>query len=541
MKFRSTLCIILLLTISVGSIWIGCKSNRVNDHSENPVVVLFENDVHCAVEGYAKLATLKKQLLKSTPYVTVVSCGDFVQGDVIGSISRGEHVVDIMNKVGYDVVVLGNHEFDYGVSQMFKLADLLSANVVCANFRDLRTNTIPFPPYKIIRYGNVEVAYIGFVTSTTSFSVSPKYFLDEEGRSIYDFSQSDFYRQAQACIDAARSEGADYVVALSHLGDDDKGEHASSIDLIRHTIGIDVVIDGHEHHMIADSLVNNQEGAPVLLTSAGTEFENIGMLVLTTEGTCRSRLIPTTEIESDMDVDSFVQKKKEKVLADGRRVVGMAEVDLFSRDKLGNRIVRSQETTIGNLCADAFRMMLQTDVALVNSGGIRANLLQGEITYNHLLAVFPFNNAACIGMMTGQQLMDALEFSVCNLPVEDGRFMQVSGMTFEVDLSVPSPVVMDKDGMFSHVNEAPRRVRELKIFNREKQLYMPVELNRYYTLASFDFLLKNWGDSGILRQATLKESHVGLDVEILASYIKQFLRGRVGSSYTRPEGRIIIK
>ena len=195
MKFRSTLCIILLLTISVGSIWIGCKS-RVNDCPEHPVVVLFENDVHCAVEGYAKLATLKKQLLKSTPYVTVVSCGDFVQGDVIGSISRGEHVVDIMNKVGYDVVVLGNHEFDYGVSQMFKLADLLSANVVCANFRDLRTNTIPFPPYKIIRYGNVEVAYIGFVTSTTSFSVSPKFFRDEEGRSIYDFSQSDFYRHA---------------------------------------------------------------------------------------------------------------------------------------------------------------------------------------------------------------------------------------------------------------------------------------------------------------------------------------------------------
>lgn len=311
--------------------------------------------------------------------------------------------------------------------------------------------------------------------------------------------------------------------------------------MIKHTKGIDVVIDGHEHHIIADSLVNNQEGVPVLLTSAGTEFENIGMLILSAEGIYSSHLIPTAEIESEVDVASFVQEKKEKVLADGQRVVGMAEVDLFSRDKLGNRIVRSQETTIGNLCADAFRMMLQTDVALVNSGGIRANILQGKITYNHLLAVFPFNNAACIGVMTGQQLLDALEFSVCNLPVEDGRFMQVSGMRFEVDLSVPSPVVVDKDGMFSHVNEAPRRVKGLKIFNREKQLYVPVELNRNYTLASFDFLLKNWGDSGILRQATLKDSNVGLDVEILASYIRQFLGGRVGRSYTRPEGRIIIK
>lgn len=172
-----------------------------------------------------------------TPYVTTVSCGDFAQGDVVASVSSGENIVEIMNQVGYDVSTLGNHEFDFGMAQMFKLTDALEASVVCANFCDLRTNEYPFPAYQILGYGDVDIAYVGLTTSTTVTSVSPKTFQDSDGNFIYGFSQDTFYQRAQACVDDARARGADYVVALAHLGDSDKGEHASSISLIHRTTG----------------------------------------------------------------------------------------------------------------------------------------------------------------------------------------------------------------------------------------------------------------------------------------------------------------
>lgn len=536
-------CLIGCLSLAC---FVACGTGETGwtpDVPEKPVVILFENDVHCAVDGYAKLVGLREQQRVLTPYVTTVSCGDFVQGDVIGSVSHGENIVEIMNEVGYDVVTLGNHEFDYGMEQMFRLTDALESSVVCANFRDLRTGELPFPAYHIVRYGEVDIAYIGFTTTTTTTSTSPKTFQDENGNFIYDFIQEDFFRNAQQRIDAARAEGADYVVALSHLGDMDRGEHASSIGLITHTTGLDAVLDGHDHHVIADTLVQNLMGTPVLLASTGTKFANIGLLTLSPEGKFHSHLVSTEadEAPTDSRIQSFVETVKEKALADGQRVVGFNEVALPIYDEWGNRLVRSEETGIGNFCADAFRLVLNTDVALINGGGIRADLPQGELTFNHLLTVFPFNNTACTATMSGRQLLDALELSVSYLPDEDGTFMQVSGMRFEVDASVPTPVVMDEDGLFSHVAEAPRRVSQLQIWDKESEEFRPVDLDKRYTLASFDFLLKELGGSGVFRHAELLEDHLGQDVEVLASYIENVLKGKISKEYARKDGRIILK
>lgn len=511
------------------------------DVPEKPVVIVFDNDVHCAVDGYAKLAGVREQQRTLTPYVTTVSCGDFVQGDVVGSLSYGGNIVDIMNHVGYDVVTLGNHEFDYGMSKMFQLTDELEASVVCANFRDLRTGERPFPSYQILSYGEVDIAYVGFITTTTSTATSPKTFQDENGNYIYDFMQEDFYLHAQEQIDAARAEGADYVVVLSHLGDLDRGEHAGSIHLINRTTGIDAVLDGHDHHVISDTLIYNLEGAPVLLASTGTKFSNIGLLTLGADGKFSSRLVSSDEAPVDEAVQAFVGTVKEKALADGQQVVGYNDVNLSIYDREGHRIVRNQETPIGNFCADAFRMVLNTDVAMVNGGGIRADLPQGEVTYNHLLAVFPFNNTACTATMTGQQLLDALEFSVSFLPKEDGTFMQVSGMKFEVDASVPSPVVVDSIGLFQYVAEGNRRVGGLQVWDMKSESYLPVDLKKRYTLASFNYMLKNLGCAGIFRYAELLDDNLGQDADILASYIMNVLRRRIGHPYADVEGRISIK
>ena len=519
----------------------GCGTKNKVDVPEKPIVIVFENDVHCAIEGYAKLASLKEQQLALTPYVTTVSCGDFVQGEVVGSLSKGENIVRIMNEVKYDVVTLGNHEFDFGMPQLFKLRDSLNASVVSTNFCDFRTGEHIFPPCQILQYGEVDIAFMGFTTTTTPTMVAPHTFLNEDKQIVYGFSLSIFYENAQRQIDKARSEGADYVVVLSHLGDMDRGEHASSISLITHTTGIDVVLDGHDHRVIPDSLVYNRKGEPVLLASTGIKFQNIGLLTLSTDGKFSSRLVPTVDVETSGEMQAFIETIKEKTLKDGERVIGVNEQLLSPDDALGNRLVRSQETNIGNFCADAFREVLDVDVAMINGGGIRADLPQGKITYNHLLSVLPFNNKACTATMTGQQLVDALEFSVCVLPEENGSFMQVSGVKFEVDVSVPTPVKEDECQLFAGVGEGKRRIRNVMVLDKESGVYQPVDLGKKYTLASFDYQIKNLGCAGIFRYATLLEEHLPQDAEVLATYIRQVLGGRIGKRYAQTDGRIKIK
>ena len=529
----------MLALIAVASGWFWKLS--VPDRPDRPIVILFENDVHCAVDGYAKLVTLKEQQRWETPYVTTVSCGDFVQGDVIGSITEGESIIDIMNEVKYDVVTLGNHEFDFGMSQLFTLKDNLKASVVSANFCDFRTGELIFPPYQILRYGDVDIAFLGFTTTTTPTMVAPHTFLDENKEIAYGFYRPTFYENAQTRIDQARAEGADYVVVLSHLGDMDRGEHASSISLINRTSGIDVVLDGHDHRVITDSLVLNREGEPVLLASTGLKFQHVGVLTLSVEGRFTSRLVPTTDVKASESMQAKVEAMKEKALKEGERKIGVSDVHLSPNDQSGTRLVRHRETNIGNFCADAFRKVLKTDVAMINGGGIRADLLPGDVTYNHLLSVFPFNNTACTATLTGQQLLDALEFSVSFLPEENGSFMQVSGMKFEVDASVPSPVVVDSIGLFQYVREGARRVSRLQVWDEESKAYLPVNLKERYTLASFNYMLKNLGCAGIFRYAELLDDDLGQDADILASYITNVLQRRIGPSYADVEGRISIK
>lgn len=522
----------------------SCRENeRMNvDCPSSPVVILYENDVHCALDGYASLAAVRDSFRNVTPYVSTVSCGDFVQGNLVGLVSNGEYVVDIMNKVGYDVVAIGNHEFDFGIPQMFKLTEALDATVVNANFRDLRTNELPFAPYHILRYGDVDIAFIGFITTATFTSVSPKIFCDEAGTVIYGFTDETFISHAQDMIDKARSEGADYVVALSHLGDTDREGSVSSIQLISQTKGLDVVLDGHDHRVMADKWVNDVEGKPVLLSSTGEYFNYIGVLTLSQEGTFSTQLLPSANVNvsQDSEVQTFIRQINENVSKDSEKVVGFNEVRMSINDKEGNRIVRSRETNIGNLCTDAFRVLLHADVALINGGGIRTDLPMGEITYNDLYCVFPFNNIVCTATMTGLQLKDALEFAVSYLPEEDGTFMQVSGMKFEIDTSVPSPVLTDENGLFLSVGEGVRRVNDLQILDTETRTYQPVDEQKTYIVASIDYLLNELGGSGIFRYSSPLDNNLGQDVDILATYIKTELNGRIGDRYINVEGRIRI-
>lgn len=502
------------------------------------IVILYENDVHCSVEGYPLLVSVRKECQSTTDYVSTVSCGDFASGSVVGAISKGEQIARIMNHVGYDAVVLGNHELDYGATQMFRLTDSLDAPVLCANLKNVQTEEFPYPAYHIVSYGDVDIAYIGFTTTTSGTATSLS---DEQGNPLYSFMCEDFYNNAQYFIDEARSKGADYVIALSHLGDSQKDIHPKSTSLIANTTGLDAVIDGHDHHVIEEQFINNKEGKPVLLTSSGSNFQYVGKLVIDTDGKICSSLINITNsnIVPDKETAQFVSSVKEEIESLGNFVIGHSDVKLTINDENGKRIVRKQETNIGNFCADAFRAFTDADIALVNGGGIRADIEQGEILFNDLYNVMPFGDMIATGNITGQQLLDVLEYAVSFLPAEAGVFMQVSGLRFKINPDIPTLVVMDPETqMFSHIKNGERRVSEIEILDKQSGKYKEIELSRKYTIATLDFLILELGGSGIFKGVEPHSTYWGADIEILCNYLENNLSGTIGSEYCKPQGRI---
>lgn len=533
--------------------WVACSlmvascgkesiENRQPDMPSSPIVILYDNDVHCSVDGYPMLVSLRNECLSATDYVSTVSCGDFASGGIVGAITKGEQVVEIMNYVGYDVVALGNHELDYGMTQMFKITDALEAPVVCANLKNVQTSAHPYPAYHIIRYGEVDVAYIGFTTTTSGTVTSLS---DEQGAPLYSFMRDEFYQQAQYHIDVARKNGADYVVALAHLGDSQSGDsHPSSVELISSTTGLDAVIDGHDHHAIAQQFVNDMDGNPVLLTSSGSNFEYVGRLTIDTDGSVSSSLTNIAEsgITADSNTQQFVEQVKTEVGSKGNFVIGHSDVDLTIYNAEGKRIVRKQEANIGDFCADAFRSFTGADIALINGGGIRSNIKSGDILFNDLYNVMPFGDMIATGTLSGQQLLDVLEFAVSSLPEEAGVFMQVSGLRYKVNSNVPSPVVKSgEDMLFSHVGEGTRRVSDVEILDKQSGEYKAVDSSAQYTMATLDYLILEQGGSAIFNSVKPISTYWGADIEILRHYLESTLGGNIGHEYAEPQGRIIIK
>lgn len=519
----------------------GCQmGHHTPDKPQCPVVILYDNDVHCAVEGYAAMAALQDEMSASTPYVATVSCGDFAQGDIVGTLTEGEAIIEIMNKVGYDFVALGNHEFDFGMEQHINLTRKLNAEVLCANLTNIPENKSVYKPYGTIKYGNTDIAFIGIATPATATSVSPKTFHDSTGNTIYSFQPHTLFGQVQQIVDQVRRKGADYVVVLSHLGDSKEEDFPTSLELIANTTGIDAVLDGHSHSTIPCNRIPNKEGKGVVLSSSGYCFQNIGVLTLSTDGEFSARLVESASVGVDSAVMSLVNSIKQGALEAGSKTIGHSSVTMNALDSNKDWIVREKETPIGNFCADAFRVVLDTDIAMINGGGIRADLKAGEISYNTLLSVFPFNNTACKAAITGQQLLDALEVSVMTLPQRAGSFMQVSGIKFKVDASVASPVVKDSQGLFSHIGEGKRRVRDVEILDKKSGKWLPVELSRTYTLGGINYNITQMGSDGIFRYTTLLQDNLGQDIDILAEYL-ELLGGVIGQDYGKAQERITIK
>ena len=225
--------------------------------------MLYENDVHCAVDGYAKLAGLR-DAIADTAHVVLVSNGDYVQGMTVGAISKGQYVVDIMQTMGYDAITLGNHEYDYGMERMFQLLRQVPAPIVCANLYDMKNEHLVYAPYVIKRVGNKKIAFVG-ASTPTSMETEAYAFRDDEGKTIYDLQIEDIPTMVQKAVDEARRAGADYVILDSHLGEEETDRNSDSHYVVANTTGIDIVLDGHSHAVIVADTVMNKAGKPIVV------------------------------------------------------------------------------------------------------------------------------------------------------------------------------------------------------------------------------------------------------------------------------------
>lgn len=502
------------------------------------VVILYENDVHCAVEGYSKLAAMKNELSETYTNVGVVSVGDFVQGGTLGAVSKGEYIVNLMNKVGYDAIALGNHEFDYQLPRLNELNAMSNTKFISCNFQKIGEDKSYFEPYTIVSYGSVDVAYIAITTPETINSSSPAQFKNDKGELIYTFNESKLYDIVQTNINAAETAGADYVIALSHIGYDESGNLADITDVIENTDGFDVVLDAHSHSVIEEKVIKDKSGDDVLLTSTGTKFEYIGKLTIK-NGAFDTELV---EVESytktDPVVDAYITEINENYAQLGNRKIGESKVEFITHDKDGNRLVRNAETNLGDFCSDALRVMTGADMSFVNGGGLRAPMESGDITFNDIFSVFPFNNQIVTAEISGQILIDFLEMAVMNYPEEDGSFPHMSGVTFSVNKSIPTSVKVDANGFFEKVDGA-YRVYNVKVLDKTSGEYKALDPNGKYVLAGFNYFLLDFGGGmTMFKDAKILDAEGTLDVELLENYIVEHLGGVIGEEYAEVKPNI---
>lgn len=524
------------------------------------IVVLYTNDIHCTSDdgmSYAAIAGYKSEMEATygADNVTLVDNGDAIQGAVLGTLSDGEWIVDIMNEVGYDLAIPGNHEFDFGMDQFLDIAKNQAAyQYLSCNFLDKDGNAV-LDPYKIVSYGDTDIAYVGISTPETISKSTPAFFQDENGNYIYSFCQGEngqeLYDRVQDTVDAARADGADYVVALAHLGEDLASRPWMSTEVIANTTGIDAVLDGHSHTVDAEQIVKNADGEDVVLSQTGTKAESIGQLTIDpATGEMSTQLVKLADVATDSPAytaaQTYIQGIQEKYQDVVAEVVATSDVTLTVSDPAtGDRRVRSAETNMGDFCADAYREVMGADIGFVNGGGIRADITPGDVTYGDLIAVHPFGNMICLAEVSGQQILDALEMGARVVgTAESGGFQQVSGLKYTVNTQIPSSVVLDDNGSFVEVSGA-RRVSDVMVENRETGAYEPIDPNATYTLAGHNYMLKQGGDGFTMfgeDNIKLLLDETMVDNEVLIDYLTENLDGVIGEEYADPygQGRITI-
>ena len=549
--------LICFLIIQVNNFLFSKRNLEYSSDSSDDIIILHLNDVHCGVNdniGYDGFVLYRDELYKKYPNIISVDVGDHIQGGTLGSISEGSAIINIMNKVGFDVAILGNHEFDYGIDQLSKLGENITSKYISSNFCYKKNKTSIFNPYKIIEKGGKKIAFIGVLTPLTFSKTYLSTLRDSNGEAIYDFltgnNVQELYDRVQENVNKVRKEeGADYVILLTHIGME--LEQYTSDELLSKIENVDAVLDGHTHliYNITKKDINNKN---IHISQTGTKLQSIGKLIIKNDGTIISEIIQDIPEPSDKsnaikltrggkeiwvnkDMNNFINSIFNIYEDELNILYGSSEYDLVIRPEgtTDSHFIycRYQECTVGNLLADAFKSAGKSDAAIVNGGGVRSSINKGDLTRSQIMAVAPFFNNLIVKMLPGQCILDALEFGVSKHPTSSGGFPQVSGISYDIDTSLNSKVETDSQGLFLKIT-GKRKVTNVKINGEE------IDPNKNYSISMSDFI-GNGGD-GYTMMAKYEVFKEGLltDTDAIAYYIKNDLKGIIPAEYKNFQGRI---
>ena len=541
MKRKKILILLLLLTAALLIGIFLCQ-----DRTER-IVVYYTNDIHSYIDNhmgeepglsYSKVAALKN----GTENALLVDAGDHLQGTAYGGMDEGATIIQLMNAAGYDVATLGNHEFDYGMEGCLTAVEAADFPYVSCNFRHEKENAageLVLDGFVMLKAAGKQIAFVGITTPETITSSAPSYFQDDEGNYIYGIDAgtdgSALYAAAQSAIDEAKKAGADYVIALGHLGVDASSGPWTSRTLIENTAGLDAFIDGHSHTTIEMETLTDKNGNAVVLTQTGSYLDAVGKLTIETDGSISTELL-TAEKLADLTPDAAVSELEDEWIAEVNgllgEVIGYAQITFDNYDESGNRLVRRQGTNTGDFSADALYylfddMGMDVDIAVMNGGGIRNEAITGELSYLSCKEIHTFGNVACLLRVTGQQILDALEWGSKGITAdgsgENGSLLHVSGLRYTLDLTRDSSVQADEKDVWVGPPTDGYRVRDVWVLNRETGEYEPLDLTAEYHLAGYNYTLRDMGGGfAMLNGAVNVLDYVAEDYMVLANYIQSF-------------------
>lgn len=564
-KLLSILCSVLLIVL------LSIPVSAANAEKSNDIVILYTNDTHANIDSplsFDTIGALKKNLEKEYRYVLLVDAGDHLQGTAFGSMDQGASVLQLMNKAGYDLATPGNHEFDYSMDTFLERVreaefPYLSCNLYHQENGVRGENLLE--SFQAYHFGKEIVAFIGITTPETIVKSTPAYFQDENGSFCYGISGGEngqaLYDDVQFAVDAIRRAGATKVIAVGHLGDDPSSAPWTSEDVIAHVSGLDAFIDGHSHSEVNGKRVLDANGDAVLLTQTGEYLNNVGIMIIDYEtGEIQSDLIACEDIlktvknkdgtESSVvsghrlsstlysgpewvndNTISFVKNQWiNKVNQKLKQKIGETQVVLDNYAEDGTRLVRKQETNTGDFAADALyflfdQMDMNVDAAIVNGGGIRNQAISGTVNYKTCKDIHTFGNVACLQNVTGQQLLDALEWGArfAGSDQECGGFLQVSGIRYQIDTDWPDSTQKDENGMWIGGPTGGYRVHDVTVYDRETDSWKPLNLQETYRLAGYNYTLRNAGDGyNMFSSAVNVVDYVMEDYMVLANYVQAF-------------------
>ena len=531
---KKVLSLVLVLAMMF-SLCITAGAEEPAEDLSGSIIILHTNDVHGAIDGYAKAAALKKTYEEMGAYVLLMDAGDFIQGDPTVSTSEGATAVELMNLAGYDVAAPGNHEFDYGYANLKALVSEADFPIVAANvlyggkaaFNDNVTFTAP---------DGTKIGVFGLDTPETATKAHPA-----KIKGVTFLADDELFACAQEQVNELEAEGCDIIVCLGHLGIDDESTGNRSMDLLEEVDGIDLFIDGHSHSDLDDIAGAVGESCMVndtILTSTGTKFENIGLVVIS-DGVMEATAIPTADItvKPDGTVADRAAAIQKAVDDEYGAVFAKTEVELNGV----KAEVRTGETNLGNLITDALvwgaaEAGTKVDAAVTNGGGIRASISKGGITKKDINTVLPFGNTLSIVKVTGAELLEALEASTYCTPETIGGFPHVSGIVFTVDTGK----VYDQGEQYpGSTYYGPKSIQRVSIQSVGGKAFDP---NATYTIATNDFMAAG-GDTYYAFKTASVNYDLGVPMdEVVMEYVTEELDGVVtAEDYGASEGRITIK